>query len=246
MTLNILTDNGCPGTVTIPVTVHPNPVVDFAATEVCDGFATDFTDQTTIGSGTITSWSWDFGDLNTDNVQNPTHTYNGWGTYNVTLTTTSDQGCTESTTLPVVVNEGPTANFTTSVPSACSPMEVLFSDSSVSSTGAINDWLWNFGDNTFNDGANPLHSYEEPGLYTVELTVTDNSGCSSSVMHDVEVEPFQTFHIPNAFSPNGDGRNDFIRPVIFGAIEPLSFEVFSRWGELLFVSAGDPLSLIHI
>jgi len=62
-----------------------------------------FTDISTSSLGNIQSWAWNFGDGTTSNLQNPTHTYSGNGTYNVTLTITDLSGCTNTFTNPVVI-----------------------------------------------------------------------------------------------------------------------------------------------
>ena len=75
------------------------------------GFSTSdlqvaFTDQSTDSDGTITSRTWNFGDGNTSNAQNPSHTYASAGTYTVTLTVTDNDGATDSTSQSVTVTSG--------------------------------------------------------------------------------------------------------------------------------------------
>ncbi|MEK7226988.1 MAG: PKD domain-containing protein, partial [Bacteroidota bacterium] len=65
------------------------------------------------GNGNITGWNWNFGDppsgaANTSTLANPSHTFTGWGNYNVTLFVTTSNGCRSTTrTLPVFVNPEP-------------------------------------------------------------------------------------------------------------------------------------------
>ena len=82
--------------------VYPNPVTTFTGTNLsgCGPVNAIFTDGTTISSGTITGWDWDFGDgTSHGNTQNPAHIYTTPGTYTVTLTTLSDKGCASSFTV---------------------------------------------------------------------------------------------------------------------------------------------------
>ncbi|MFH1321232.1 MAG: PKD domain-containing protein, partial [Bacteroidota bacterium] len=94
---------GCTSEDLVVVTVHPLPVANFANDNVCLFEISDFTDISTIASGTITGWQWDFGDGSPiDNNQNPSHLYATHDTFYVTLTVTSVYGCTDMITQPVV------------------------------------------------------------------------------------------------------------------------------------------------
>lgn len=83
------------------------------------------------------------------------------------------------------------------------------------------------------DCASPIAQPFTTTTYIVELTSVD--GCTRQDSISIQVIPNRRTYVPNAFSPNGDGINDFF--VIFGAIELAninSFEVYSRWGDLLY------------
>ncbi|MCC7051068.1 MAG: PKD domain-containing protein, partial [Bacteroidia bacterium] len=106
--------NQCVNTDTVRVEVNPNPVADFSVPNVCVGFASTFTQNSTISQGTISSYSWNFGDGNTSTNPNPTNTYTAPNTYSVFLQVTSNKGCigniTKSTTvnpLPNVIGNSP-------------------------------------------------------------------------------------------------------------------------------------------
>ncbi len=94
-------------------------------------------------------------------------------------------------------------------------------------------YIWNAGSTI------QFQDLNLPGLYLVE--VLDANGCAgrdsliASWLPDEECRSIVVF--PNAFTPNGDGLNDFFRPVINGAL-PLNFQmsIFNRWGEMVFVS----------
>lgn len=98
---------GCEYVITQDITIHPNPVPDFSADPVCIGLTTEFQEQSTVSSGSITTWSWDFDDGNGSSQREPTHTYSQPGIYQVTLTVTTDNGCTAALTLPIEVYEVP-------------------------------------------------------------------------------------------------------------------------------------------
>lgn len=98
---------GCSDSIQYNVTIHPNPVADFSSTVACFGEASEFTDLSTIVSGSIVSWDWNFGGGNTSNIPDPSHVYSNFGTNPATLTVTSDQGCVGTVTLPVDVTPPP-------------------------------------------------------------------------------------------------------------------------------------------
>ena len=92
-------DNGCPGApVDYTIRQHEKPVGDFFFTTACIGDPTIFTDQSSISSGDVIAWRWNFDDptsgtANISNTQNPSHTFSDAGTYNVQLIITSSNGC---------------------------------------------------------------------------------------------------------------------------------------------------------
>lgn len=95
VTLVATNQHGCQFTVQKTVTITPVPVADFGMAGFCLGGVTQFTDQSTVAQpGVINQWSWDFGDGNTSNLQNPTHTYASAGTYKVMLRITTAGSCT--------------------------------------------------------------------------------------------------------------------------------------------------------
>jgi gliding motility-associated-like protein len=92
VTLIVTTAAGCADTLTQTVNVNPSPLALYSDTTTCpyDGL---YTDESSIGTGAIVSWAWDFGDSTASALQNPTHTYADTGMYIVSLAVTSDSGC---------------------------------------------------------------------------------------------------------------------------------------------------------
>src|SRR5206468_3463853 len=136
--------------------------------------------------GSISAYSWTFGDGATSTAQNPSRTYAAGGTYTVTLTVTDNQGATASTSKSITVtapNQPPTAAFTAS----CSGLTCSFTSSRSDPDGSINDYSWTFGDGATATPHNPSHTYAAGGTYTVTLKVTDNQGATGSTSHSVTV-----------------------------------------------------------
>lgn len=133
-----------------------------------------FTDQSTLPD----TWFWQFGDGGTSTAQNPIHTYTTTGTFTVTLTITDTVvGCVDQTSQTVSVSI-PTADFNASTTSGCLPLSVDFTNTSLSNGSSISSWDWDFGDGNSSTQENPNHIYNQPGSYTVSLTIVDDNGCS--------------------------------------------------------------------
>jgi PKD repeat protein len=141
---------------------------------------------TSTSSGSVTGYSWTFGDGATSTAQNPSHTYGAGGTYTVTLTVTDNQGATNSVSHTVTVtapNQPPVAAFS----SSCSGDACTFTNTSSDPDGSIAGNSWNFGDGGTSTAQSPSHTYTSGGTYTVTVTVTDNLGATNSVSHSVTV-----------------------------------------------------------
>lgn len=179
----VVTDiNGCTDTLIIADLITTTGAdVGFSVDTVfgCDQPTASFTDET-APAGTIVSWLWDFGDGNTSTQQNPTHTYAASGDYEVTLTTTNDEGCVNEFSLDDAVQSIglPTPAFSVDVALGCTGD--LFTFMNESSDGAVS-YLWDFGDGNTSTEASPTHSYADIGTYTVTLTAYNINGCDSSL-----------------------------------------------------------------
>ena len=146
-----------------------------------------FTDQST---GYISEWNWDFdGDGTVDaSVQHPAHVYDQPGVYTVSLTV-SDSTNTDTRTrndyITVYESGEPlSAGFTADNTTGNAPLEVSFTDES---TGDIVSRGWDFdGDGVFDSEAeNPVYVYEQPGTYTVILSVSDGSDTDTQTRNDL-------------------------------------------------------------
>ncbi|MCH8318393.1 MAG: PKD domain-containing protein, partial [Bacteroidetes bacterium] len=177
----------------------------------------------TNSSTNATIWFWDFGDGNTDTVQNPVHTYDSAGTYNVCLTAQNTCGSNTICNTLAVTCIPPKADF--SFEDVL--LSVMFSDSSDNAT----NWNWDFGDGDSDTLQNPVHIYADSGTYNVCLIAGSDCG-KDSTCKLVKVIKIQLF-IPSAFSPNGDGENDVFR-VIGSGIKNIYLAIYNRWGERVF------------
>lgn len=229
--------------VSAPVTFnfYFNPVINFGVDDPdgCPIHCVKFNDSSKVGGGdNISLWDWNFGDGSPDSTsQNPTHCYSLPGYYDVTLTATSNHGCsvTYSILHMIHVFDVPVAQFSPT-PNPASILESTVTLVNQSSTD-VNYWNWQFGDgdSISPNVVNPVHTYpnDAEGTYTATLIVHNNDGCADTTQQDIIIGPEFTFYIPNAFTPNGDGVNDFFFGTGIG-IKIYDIYIFDRWGNMIY------------
>lgn len=174
-------------------TVYTAAVASFVSTPACESSIVSFNSAaSTAGTGTIQSYSWNFGDPasganNTSTLENPTHLFTGVGSYPVTLTITTSNNCSSIPfTMQLAVSPKPQAGFI--LPRVCllDPFAQFTDTSKIASPGTITGWQWNFGDpgsgaNNTSTAQNPQHIYTAVGNYTVRLIVISNNGCRDTL-----------------------------------------------------------------
>ncbi len=149
-------------------------------------------------------------------------------TYTVSVTDSCGLLTTVNVTVTVV---GVVAQFTYNY---ASNDIINFVNQSVGGT----NYVWDFGDNTTSNLENPTHTFADTGYFIVQLTATDAEGCVSVVQHGVLVYPPFHLYVPNAFTPDNDGLNDFFAPVAVGVIKSEMY-IFNRWGNMFYHTTED-------
>lgn len=143
--------------------------------------------------GSIVNYTWNFGDGTFGYGEYTTHIYSTTGSYNVTLTVIDDDGATDSDNCIITVEEPPNQPpvADAGLNQTVKEDETAYFDGSGSydPDGSIVNYTWNFGDGNFGYGESPMHIYDDPGSYTVVLTVTDDDGATDSHDTAVTVEP---------------------------------------------------------
>jgi len=203
---------------TITITVLAGSSLTAGPTKtICSG------DSTSLSSnGTNWVWSPATG-LSCTSCQNPKASP---GTTTVYTVTGSLGGCTSSATETVTVNQSPTALFATSGTVQGVPQTISFVNASTNATG----YVWNFGDNSGTVVVStPSHIYNAVGIYTVTLIAYGGNGCNDTVSSVLIVTDTAGIIMPNVFTPNGDGINDYFIPDAHG-LKTLDCTVYDRWG----------------
>jgi gliding motility-associated-like protein len=245
-TITITDQSNCTNSQDIEITVFENPVPIFAANvlEGCVPLCVDFIDLTPApGGSAIVAQQWDFGDQRQGTGGLIEHCYRKDGLMDVSLTIVTDKGCIRSTTFNDYINiyPMPTANFITEQSSAniFNP-DYQFINTSVNGI----EYNWNFGDGSaISYEFSPAHSYKDTGDFYVRLMIVSEKGCMDTLTKIIRIEPYYTFFIPNAFTPNGDGLNDEF--VIRGEyMAQSSMSIFDRWGKVIYSqsSTGERIS----
>jgi gliding motility-associated-like protein len=229
----------CFATDQVDVTVYPLPVVSFEGDSLigCSPMPVNFTNLTVPAGANCT---WNFGDGNStigcDSVFN---IFNTPGTYDVTLTVTSNEGCTSSATYAdyITVIVPPTAEFIYSPGYvAVSNTEVQFENLSENA----DDYLWDFGDGTGSLQTSPAHAFPVVGnmTYTVSLIATNFAGCADTATAQVTISDELIFYVPNIFTPDGNAINNTFFPVFTAGYDIYDYHltIFNRWGEVVFES----------
>ncbi len=219
----------CPDSIIRLVKVYPDFNTDFEYNGLlCPGETISFTDKTTSTYLPINYWNWNFDDGNTSALQNPNYSFGNTGKdYNVTLISRNKYGCrdTASQLLKVPAVNVFAGNDT-----------VIVKNTSIrlNGTGAV-DYQWSpptFLDN--NLVSNPLGFFPDTGRYTYSLVGVTANRCIGYDTMRIIVADGPYISIPNAFTPNGDGLNDFLKILSAGYKKLNSFKLFDRWGKQVF------------
>ncbi len=246
--VTIINSCGVPVVKTISILFNPPPTIVFTPNIVggCIPLNVVFTDNSITGNSSdpITSWNWSFGDGGSSTLQNPQHTFTQAGSYPVSLTVTTANGCTNNnSSAPVTLTAHPlpVAAFSMNSNNLDLPTDVL--QLTNQSVGA-SSYLWDFGDGGSSSLENPSYSYTLVGTFQVQLTATTNFGCVDVTSSVVNTNAQILF--PNAFTPDPSGSNggyydantldnNVFFPYTAGVVG-FKVQIFDRWGELIFES----------
>ncbi len=178
----------------------------------------------------------------------------GWYYFTVT-----DDACTDSDSVQISIKNPPVAIIDADPLAGCAPFDVTFENNSENST----HYTWDFGDGTvINENAMNSHNHTYSGNATIMLIAYDDANCSDTSYVNVSVQtcgctdplainydptavqndgsclfPEPEFEVPNIFTPNGDGDNDFFEFVVTN-YSNVEFSVVNRWGNTVFQGSG--------
>jgi gliding motility-associated-like protein len=219
--------NGCDSIRMLHLTVQPAPIANAGPDiTICVGQVADLQ-----GSGGST-YSWrPVTYLNNATIANPRATPDTSITY--TLTVTDGNGCTsqnnDKMTVRVVrpsIYIGSDTMITANEPLYLHAVDV--------NNNQFTKFKWSPATGLDDRNSKDPIAVLPPGVYSYTLTARTDKDCSAT--DDIKVTVFNTIdiYVPTGFSPNGDGKNDVLRPVLAGIKELKVFKVFDRWGAMIF------------
>lgn len=177
-------NNGCTDSISKTATVYPLPQPAFTASNVCLEQETEFTNNSSISSGSIVTFNWNFGDGDYSTDTHPKHEYFNPVNYYASLEAESNFGCKATYTQNIEVYPLPIADF--SVAPICFKNPSNFTEQIVSKT-AIDSIYWQFGDGSDYLGSVPKHIYQSNGNFNVNLRVVTQQGCISEATGEAVV-----------------------------------------------------------
>lgn len=209
-------------------TIHA--LIDYQVRLGCKIDTIDFSNP---GGKGIDNWTWTFDSTYGGNNPSEEETYRVFGTKTAKLVV-SNGFCSDSTNVSVSLNNTLKAVFE-ATNLLCPNDKAYFSDSSI---GAIVSYEWLFGDGTTSGLALPPPK-QYPDLpqdknYLVQLIVSNGGSCFDTASQIIRAVANCYIAVPSAFTPNGDGINDYLYPLNAYKAANLEFRVFNRYGQLVF------------
>ena len=232
--VDIIDSNGCSSTSdSILILKYEQPSVNFVYEANCVGNITTFNDST-LSLDSIISYEWIIED-NLFEIKEVKYAFSEEKTYDVSLTVTTTNGCSNSIEKKVSVVNKPVAEFSFyTTNSQDFDSTVYFTN--LSTVNIYN--YWSFGDSTYSDEINPIHSYSSSGVYKTILSILDSNLCYDYFSKDILINLNLSFFVPSAFTPNNNDLNDDFGPIgqLVSKSKKYRFSIFNKWGAEVFSS----------
>lgn len=208
--VRLIADNGkCKDTLTVPISINHPVKAEFQIDDdsICQGTTITFTaeDSSYVKPGTNPQMLWTYGDGGTDTIFNTTNTYYNAGLYNPKFVITDYLGCSDSFTLPIVVDSSGFVFFETDKESVCVGEEIVF-EGKYSVFGYISA-VWKFGDGVeIPDDTLVYHSYDAPGTYDVVFDIKYRICPDTAYTGQYVVKPIPNVYLgeDTSICPNGE------------------------------------------
>jgi gliding motility-associated-like protein len=235
VTLQIIEDGCSSFDYKLPVILRPMPVANFSA-DLIDGCAPMPVNFINLSesSDPIREYLWTFGDGRISASETPMNQYDQAGKYSVSLELVTEYGCRNKFEIPNLITVYPNAiaNFTIEPPILtldnphCTITDFSSNSDEVSYSIAFLDTLFK---------RNLTYTFEDTGSFEIRQVVQNEFGCIDSMSLFARVQDGFNLFVPNSFSPDGDGLNDYFK--VYGQdIRSFNMKIYSRWGQLLYES----------
>ena len=226
-------DGGCTDERTVTVTVKPGAVSNFSAADVCVDLPVNFKNTTLSPGATTVFYHWDFGNGDVSSDIDPQYTYHVPGTYTVKLSVNTPECPDLSVKEQKILIDEPHEGIRYADQEA-----ILNFPLKLESRGFGKYYLWSPGIYlNRNDVRQPLFRSFTENEYTIKITTA--TGCITVDTGKVTIKKLIDIYVPGAFTPNGDGKNDRLKPLLYGFRKVNYFRVYNREGSLLYASESD-------
>ena len=191
ISLTVIGDGGCVDTQSLEIDIFPEVISQFSTTQAsCSPIDATFTNESSENQ----TYSWEFGDGVISEDENPTHIFTNPSSiedadYPVTLTVTSEMGCSNISTEVITALASPAADISLSQSEGCGSFHSIAE--AISGEGYNYQWTFNMAPYTYNGITTPELLFNSPGTYELQLEVTAANGCSVENSESVNV-----FEIP--------------------------------------------------
>jgi gliding motility-associated-like protein len=234
----VITDNTCESVPFVgTIDVYEMPVADFSfdISDGCEPLTVNFNDESYNGNSTLYH-VWNFGNNSSSTQAAPTAVYDE-GVYTITLNVTTAQGCSDQVTQTDAIESyrKPNALF------EMSDRVLSIIDPDVTVTNLVDSIVSSeFTFHPFGYVVNAFeaeYEYPDTGTYRITQIVTTANGCTDTITGSLKVEPYYTFYIPDAFTPDDNGINEVWIPQ-GTSIRNFNMTIYNRWDQELFYSAS--------
>jgi gliding motility-associated-like protein len=185
VTLKIASDMGCEDSISKNITIYENPVSDFFIVNHCEESGNQFIDHSRVANGDISLIQFDFHDGSISNDSVVTHVFNGYGSFDVTLFVTSEEGCVDSVVKTTKVFAKPIVDF--KAEKFCKGDQTIFENTSFVPDGEVLLYHWNFGSQGSSNVKDSEYTFLSDGVFDVKLSVISNRGCESQSVKDIVI-----------------------------------------------------------
>ncbi len=239
--LKITDEFGCKDSLTQKLEWKPAPAIIILAPDRSEGCAPLDVLFENLSTPIDSSYDiyWQFSDGKEAFEISPLHRFEHPGTYSLYISITSPLGCSIDTTFNNWINASPPplADF------SWFPQQVFSSNPKVIFENRSEnawEWEWVLGEHANLFEHSPTYHFPDTGLQSITLVVKDQYGCTDSIAKMLDVVPHFSYYLPNAFTPNQDGKNDVFRAKgIWRGVKSFQMTIWNRWGEKVF-EAFDP------
>jgi gliding motility-associated-like protein len=206
------------------------PTANFSFDRTCADHPITFTNLSFISNSLPVTYLWNFGDSSTSTAFSPTHTYLNPGNYQVRLTVkpTLCPQLAVSVIKPLVIQQGPT-NLRYPPVNAVTGRDLQLQARAFSN--GVYQWSPATGLSNANI-SNPVFNHSSQQEYII--SIRNAAGCPIVDTLLVRIFPAREVYVPDYFTPNGDGKNDRLIPLLVGVTSLKSFRIWNRWGILVY------------